>query len=214
MSDLTEALSRAAAQGPASDEQDPATEAITDAALRQFELFGIARSTMEEISRRAKTARVTVYRRFPGKGALIDAVMLRELRRFLRDLDAALEPLTSLDDRLVEGFLFALKAVRGHRLLQRVLESEPETLLPHLTVQGSGFLDAAREELLSRLLHDLDPDDGRTPEELAVMADVFVRLLLSYILTPATLVNLDDPAEARAFALRYLRPILGYPGPR
>ena len=43
-------------------------------------------------------------------------------------------------------------------------------------------------------------------------ADVMVRLILSYLLTPQTLVDLDDPDAARAFALRYLRPVLV--GPR
>jgi AcrR family transcriptional regulator len=205
MSDITERLLEAAAT-PAPAEPDPATEAIADAALRQFELFGVSRSTMDEISRRAKIARVTLYRRFPGKNALIDAVMLRELRRFLADLDEALAPFDDVDVRFVEGFVFVLNAIRGHRLLQRVLESEPETILPHLTVQGSPFIATARDHLAARLMRD---DDGaRTPQEIEIAADVVVRLLLSYILTPQTLVDLDDPDEARAFARRYLPPIL------
>lgn len=205
MTDLTARLLRAASV-PAPEEPDATSEAITDAALRQFELFGLSRSTMDEISRRAKIARVTLYRRFPGKDALIDAVMLRELRRFLADLDAALAPFDDPDDRLVEGFIFVLDAMRGHRLLQRVLESEPETILPNLTVQGSPFIAAARTHLARRLADDLEPD--RTPEDLELVADVVVRLLLSYLLTPQTLVDLDDPDQARRFALRYLRPVL------
>ena len=205
MSDLTERLLQAVAT-PAPTEPDLAAEAIADAALRQFELFGLSRSTMDEISRRAKIARVTLYRRFPGKDALIDAVMLRELRRFMSELDDALAPFDDADDRLVEGFIFVLNAIRHHRLLQRVLESEPETILPNLTVQGSPFITAARDYLAARLLRDLD--GARTPDEIVIVADIVVRLLLSYLLTPQTLVDLDDPAEARAFALRYLRPVL------
>lgn len=205
MNDLTERLLQAAAT-PDRAEPDPAAEAITDAALRQFELFGLSRSTIDEISRRAKVARVTLYRRFPGKDALIDAVIQRELRRFLADLDAAVEPFDDADDRLVEGFIFVLGAVRRHRLLQRVLESEPETILPYLTVQGGPFMAAARDYLAARLLRDYD--DARTPEEVVIVADVLVRLMLSFLLTPQTLVDLDDRDEARAFALRYLRPML------
>lgn len=205
MNDLAERLLQAAA-AQAPGEPDPASEAIADAALRQFELFGISRSTMDDISRRAGVSRVTLYRRFPGKSALIDAVMLRELRRFLADLDAAVAPFDDVDERLVEGFIFVVTAMRGHRLLQRVLESEPETILPHLTTQGAPFIAVARQYLAARLL-DI-PGDDRAPEELAMVADVAVRLLLSYLLTPQTLVDLDDPDEARAFALRYLRPVL------
>ncbi len=205
MTDLTERLLQAATT-PAPAEPDPAAEAIADAALRQFELFGLSRSTMDEISRRAKIARVTLYRRFPGKDALIEAVMLRELRRFLGDLDAALAPFDDADDRLVEGFIFVLDAMRNHRLLQRVLESEPETILPNLTVQGAPFISAARDYLAARLVRDYD--DQRSTEDSRIVADIVVRLLLSFLLTPQTLVDLDDPDQARAFALRYLRPVL------
>ncbi|MCW3040236.1 MAG: TetR family transcriptional regulator [Solirubrobacterales bacterium] len=205
MSDPSQRLLQAAA-APDPADPDPALEAITDAALRQFELFGMARSTMDQISRRAKIARVTLYRRFPGKDALIDAVIQRELRRFLADLDAAVQPFEDVDDRLVEGFIFVLGAMRNHTLLQRVLDSEPETILPYLTVQGGPFLTAARDYLAARLLRD--HDDAHTPEEVVLLADVLVRLMLSFLLTPQTLIDLDDREQARTFALRYLRPML------
>lgn len=205
MSDLIEQL-RDAGAAPAPADPDAISEAVTDAALRQFELFGVARSTMAEISRRAGVARVTVYRRFPAKDVLVEAVMLRELRRFLAELDGVVGPLDDPEDKLVDGFVFTLNAIRGHVLLQRLLESEPEILLPYLTVQGAPFIAAARAELVTRLAGDLD--DNRTPEERVIVADVVVRLLLSYLLTPQTPVDLDDPDVARAFALRYLRPIL------
>ncbi|MBA2349827.1 MAG: TetR family transcriptional regulator [Solirubrobacterales bacterium] len=195
-----------AAATPTPTEPDPALDAVADAALRQFELFGVTRSTMEQISRRAKIARVTLYRRFPGKDALVEAVMLRELRRFLAELDRVVKPLDDPEERLVDGFVFTLEAIRGHRLLQRLLESEPEAILPHLTTQGAPFVTAAREFLAARLAGDLE--DDRTPAELVAVADVVVRLLLSYLLTPQAPVDLDDHETARAFALRYLRPIL------
>ncbi len=204
MSDIAGRMRAAAVPSPV--DADPAADAVADAALRQFELFGVTRSTMDQISRRAKIARVTLYRRFPGKEALVEAVMLRELRRFLADLDEVVAPLTGQEEKLVEGFIFTLDAIRGHRLLQRLLESEPEAVLPHLTTQGAPFVAAARDFLATRLAGDLD--DDRTPGELLVVADVVVRLLLSYLLTPQASVDLDDPAAARGFALRYLRPIL------
>jgi AcrR family transcriptional regulator len=205
MTSLAERLLQAAT-APAPTEPDPTSEAVVDAALRQFELFGMRRSTMDDISRRAKVARVTLYRRFPGKDALVDAVMQRELQRFLTDLDAALVPVADPDERLVEGFIFVLGAIRGHKLLQRVLESEPETILPYLTVQGSPFVAAARDFLAARILRD--HGDTTPPHEVRIAADIVVRLILSHLLTPQSLVDFDDRAEARAFALRYLKPIL------
>lgn len=190
---------------PPLDEDDASAAQIADAALRQFELFGLIRSTMEDVARRAKVSRVTVYRRFPGKDALIDAVAMRELRRFLDRLDAAIAGIEDPADMIVEGFVFTLHAVRTHRLLQRLLESEPEAVLPHLTVEGAPFIAAAREFIVARNLQ-LDPE--RDPEDARTVADIVVRLILSYLLTPQATVDLDDPAAARAFASRYLRPLL------
>jgi AcrR family transcriptional regulator len=186
--------------------EDETAAAIADAALRQFELFGLARSTIDEIARRAGVSRVTVYRRFPGKEALIDAVILRELRRFLSELENAIGSLETPEEKMVEGFVFTLESARRHRLLQRMLESEPELVLPRLTVQGDAFIAAARDFLAAGIARELDDDRGG--EELLIAADIVVRLILSFLLSPPATVDLDDPAAAREFALRYLAPIL------
>ena len=68
------------------EDADAVTERILDAALGQFEDFGLRRSTMEDIARRCGLSRITIYRRFPKKENLIEAVVLRELRNFLGDL--------------------------------------------------------------------------------------------------------------------------------
>ncbi len=207
MSDIVELLVRAAAEPPAA-ESDPTAAAIVAAALRQFELFGVARSTMDDIARRAKVARITLYRHFPGREALVEAVMLHEMRRFLADLDAAVQQ-HDVDDRVAEGFVFVLDAIRNHRLLQRVLESEPETILAPLLVDGAPLAEAARAFLAARLIRD--HDDGRPAEEMLVVADVMFRLMLSFMLNPRAPLDLEDPEVARAFARRYIVPIMAGP---
>lgn len=185
---------------------DRTATAVLDAALRQFELFGINCSTMEDIARRAHRARVTIYRRFPDKARLVEAVILRELRSFLAALEAHIQAVETPEEKLIEGFVFTLKAVRSHRLLQRLLESEPEMLLPHLTTEGAPFIATARDFLAGRLAREFDrdyPDD-----ELRAVAEIVVRLILSFLLTPQTQVELEDREQMRAFALRYLAPLL------
>lgn len=185
---------------------DPTTTAILDAALRQFELFGIARTTIDDIATRARFSRVTVYRRFGTKDRLVEAVILRELHRFLSGLEALVEALATPEEKMVEGFLFTLQAMRTHRLLQRLLESEPEVLLPHLTIEGAPFIAAARDFLTAHLALQLEGD--RTAEELSVASEIVVRLILSFLLTPQTPIGLDNPERARAFALLYIGPLL------
>jgi AcrR family transcriptional regulator len=205
MTDLAQRVMLAAAAGNGEPEDELAI-AVLDAALRQFELLGIAKSSVEDIAKRAKVARVTVYRRFPGKDAVVEAVILRELRRFQADLAAAVASFDDPEDQLVEGFAFTVRTIRNHRLLQRLLETEPEELLPHFTTGGAPFLEIGRSFLAARMAAELD--DGRTWDELVVAADVASRLVISYAITPGAPVDLDDPEAARDFARRYLVRIL------
>lgn len=200
---------------PAGDEPTPSSETdqtavtIADAALRQFELFGLSRATIEDVARRARVGRVTVYRHFPGKDTLIQAVALRELRKFLSDLDEAVAPLEDAEARIEEGFVFTLHAAREHRLLQRLIESEPETALPWLTVKGAPIVAAATEFMAGNLARDFDDDRGGP--ELLHTAEIVVRLLLSFVLTPRVNIDLEDDEAAREFARLYLRPMLAAP---
>src|SRR5919202_946618 len=128
---------------------DATTERILEAALARFENFGIRRTTMEDVAREAGVSRVTIYRRFPRKERLVEAVILGEAHRFFAELEAAVARLDSVEDRIVEAFAHTLAAAREQRLLNRLLRTEPELLLPHLTIEGGPVL-AAGTEFLAR----------------------------------------------------------------
>ncbi|MGQ0625636.1 MAG: TetR/AcrR family transcriptional regulator [Sporichthyaceae bacterium] len=199
---------RVVERSPAGDMVDDSTsDRILVAALRQFELFGVARSTVEQITKRSGLSRVTIYRRFPGKANLVEAVLLREVREFLDALDARIAELPGQEEKLTEGFVYTLEAFRNHTLLNRLLDSEPESVLPMFTTEGGPVLAAARDYLAGLLAKEF-PDDQREPAELRILAELVVRLVLSFALTPQTAVCLDVPDDARAFALRYLAPLL------
>ncbi len=205
MSDLAQRLMVAAATG-AGEPADEIATTVLDAALRQFELFGIAKSSVEEVAKRAKVARVTVYRRFATKDALVEAVFVRELHGFQSDLTAAVAGYADPEDQLVEGFAFAVRTIRNHKLLQRLLESERDEMLPHFTTEDGAFLNLGRVYLAARVAAELD--DGRAYEEMLVAADVASRLFISYVITPGAPVDFDDPDAARNFARTYLLRIL------
>ncbi|BBY65555.1 TetR/AcrR family transcriptional regulator [Mycolicibacterium helvum] len=185
---------------------------ILDAALKQFELFGIRRSTVEDITRRSGLARVTLYRNFANKDAIVEAVLVRELERFLSELAAEAGGYAEAEDKLVEGFVFTLTTMREHALLQRLLATEPETVLPFLTVEGDSVIQTASSFLAHQLAVAL-PNDSRTQIELLEVAEVTVRVIVSFVLTPSQNVALGDDDAARSFARRYLvPPLLGLTG--
>jgi AcrR family transcriptional regulator len=191
--------------GPADD----TSERILNAAVSQAEEFGVRRFTIGDVAQRVGVSRVTVYKYFPGKDRLIEAVLLREMRRFLRDVDEAIAPYETLEERLVEGFVFALGWLRKHRLLNRLLRTEPELIVPNLTVRAGPVLTAGREFIAGFARREAD--EGRLPlaaEDIEGVSELLARAVLSFVLTPDSVIGLRTQAEIRAFAEHYLAPTL------
>lgn len=192
------------------EDADTVTERILDAALGQFEDFGMRRSTMEDIARRCGLSRITIYRRFPKKENLIEAVVLRELRNFLGDLVSVSGPEATPEDRMIERVAFALQYLRHHPLLRRLLRTEPEAILPSLTVNGGPVVDLAREHSAALIRRDLFGSQAPPAEaerRIQTVAEVGVRIVLSYILTPSSAIAMDTLEDARAFARDLIAPV-------
>jgi AcrR family transcriptional regulator len=195
------------------DLPDATSERILDAARAQLESVGVRHLTVEDVARRARVARVTVYRHYGSKDALVEAVVLREADFFFAQLEAALDGLPAASERLVEGFWIALDYLRNHSLLNRLMVLEAEALVAFITLHGGPLLAAARTSI-TRLI-GREVSEGRLPPlDVDVMAELLVRLVISFFLTPETILRLDTADDAREFARRHLVPVLeGRPAP-
>jgi AcrR family transcriptional regulator len=180
------------------------------AAVRQCEEFGLRRTTMDDVARRAGLARATLYRYFQSKDALVQSVIMAEAERFFAALDTAVAECRRADERLVEGFAFALHFVRGHALLQKLLRTEPEAVLPYL-LGDSRLIATATEAVASRI-----PGDASGPpverEDALAAAELVVRLVLSLALSVDSTLGAEDSDGARRLARRYLVPGLHVAG--
>jgi AcrR family transcriptional regulator len=186
-----------------------AGERILAAAIQQVEDFGVRRFTIDDVARRVGISRVTIYRHFPKKNRLVEAVMLHELHKFLRQIESVIEPCETLEERLVEGFVFALTFLREHRLLNRLLRTEPELLLPMFTLRAAPILTAAREFIAGFARREAQRGALAIPdEEIAGLSELLARAIISFLLTPDSVLGLQTPAQTRNFAERYLAPIL------
>lgn len=190
---------------------DEITTRILAAALEQSEQVGIRRTTMEDVARRSGLGRATVYRRFPTKATLIDALVLVEARRYLDGNARARAHGSTLEDRMVYGTMFTVKFLREHTLLRKLLRTEPETLLPSLTVDAGPILDFATDQSAAHLRTDVYGTAAVTPEQqrhLRTVAELHVRLTLSFIVTPHTGINLATVDDTRAYVRQYLLPMV------
>jgi AcrR family transcriptional regulator len=187
--------------------EDKMVDRIASAAFDQFAEYGIRRSTIDDVAKRAGVSRVTVFRRFTNKERLVEFVVAREIRRGVHELDRAWEGRGSLEDRLVHGFSFAMRFTRGHPLFGRLLHSEPEVVLPLVTVDGGPALALYRSLIAQRLRAEVHA--GRAaPGDIEGAAEVVARLAMSLLLTPDGVINLDDQDSVRAFVRLALLPML------
>ncbi|MDF6017548.1 TetR/AcrR family transcriptional regulator [Streptomyces sp. JH34] len=197
-------LARALGETPPSD---ALSEQILDAAREQFMTFGLRRSTVDDVAKRAKVSRVTVYRRIGNKDSLVSACLLREYRRFVKDVDEAVAALPTMEDRLVAGFVTVLRHIREHPLVGGLLKLEPEIMLPFLTLESGPAFLAMRGYLADRLRH-AQRAEGRPETDPTPVAELMVRITVSFLLNPVSSFELDDDEQVGAFARRYLAPLL------
>lgn len=73
-------------------------EQVLDAALRLIERHGYGETTMEAIAREANLAKPVVYNAYPGRGALLQALLEREEARAFKALADAMPPQQALAD--------------------------------------------------------------------------------------------------------------------
>jgi AcrR family transcriptional regulator len=162
---------------------------ILDAAFRTVATYGLSRFTVDDVARTADLSRQTVYRYFDSKDALIVALVFREEEEFIEGVRRAHAEAATLVDAMERAMLYCLRLAREHPLLDRLLESEPEVLLPYLTTRAGGLIARGRaviEELAAAR------SDVR-PELVHRAADLATRAVISYVLTPG-----DDAPEGVA----------------
>jgi AcrR family transcriptional regulator len=153
--------------------------------------WGLAKTTVEDAAREAGVSRATVYRYFPGgRDELIGAVVGWEFARFFLRLLDEVQDADTLEEVMERGLTFAHNAILEHEVLQRILLTEPEILLPRMTVNANEThrLVAA---FLTPYLARHGMTDGAKRERAA---DFLSRMVLSYIGSPGRW-DLNDPAQ-------------------
>jgi len=178
---------------------------ILEATLVEVGAHGANGTTVDAIAERAGVGRVTVFRRFGSKGALVQSMVLRELQRFLD----ALQDIATDDpvERIGEAFVACVRVSRDHPLAARVVREEPGNVFVQLTRGKPSALDIGIAFVSAELR--ATPGAKGDPDETA---ELLVRLALTYLLVPSGAFDRDEDQAARAFARRALVPIaLGPP---
>lgn len=176
---------------------------ILDAARATVLDFGVRRATVAEVARRAGLSRMTVYRRYPDGAALIRALMAREFGDLVGRVDGEITGLATGLERAVAATVRTVELLGEHPLMRRLLELEPEVLLPYLTDKVGRFQELARGELARRIREGQQDGSIRAgdPERMAAAVETACRGF-AYA---AAAQERPDLGELRALVESYLR---------
>src|SRR3954462_50570 len=106
---------------------------ILDATRASVLAVGVRRTTLTDVARRAGVSRMTVYRLVPDVTTLVLEGMSGESADLLRSAEAKAGRRRSARARIVGTTVEVARRLPGEPLFRRVLDVDPELLLPYLT---------------------------------------------------------------------------------
>ena len=181
---------------------------ILAAAVACVERSGLGKTSLEDVAQEAGLSRATVYRYFDGgRDQLVADAVGWEVGNYLARLAEATSPEPDLEAKLVKGLMFGHQAIDDHVLLQRLLSTERDALLPSLQsvmpVMEGLVRSAIRTELdRAPVRAGLDRDDA---------ADYLTGLFLSYLGSAGQWDLADADAVRRLVRTQFLAGILAEP---
>jgi Bacterial Tetracyclin repressor, C-terminal domain len=107
--------------------------------------------------------------------------------------------------------VFTVTFLCEHSLLRKMLRTEPEAILPSLTIDAGAILDFATDYAVAWLRTDLYGTATTTPAQerhLRAVAELQTRLTLSFIVIPHTSIKLATIDDTRAYVRDYLKPMV------
>ncbi len=140
------------------EELPPVPERLLDASLEVAAMHGLSRLSVGDVAKRAGLSRQTLYKHFASRDDLISQTVLREAGRIVEQVIAASETEEDPEASLEAAVLEALRALRSHPLLDRLLATEHEALLP-LLIDGTGSVQGAMQLVCLQVL------ESRLPEQ-------------------------------------------------
>jgi AcrR family transcriptional regulator len=170
---------------------------VLEGGLVSIGRYGLARTTVDDVAHASGVSRATIYRHFPGgREQIVADTVAWEQGRFFQRLGEAVAGAPDLCVLIEDALVFARKALAEHAVFQRVVETEPERLLPLLTVESYRILPLIAGFLVPYLDRERAAGRLRPGADLGRTAEYIARMVLSCIGAPGVY-DFDDRAEVR-----------------
>lgn len=182
---------------------DPRLDPYLDAARACILDVGWRRTTLTEVARRAGVSRMTIYRAWSDMPQLLGDLMTREWGEVV---DKGVADGGSIADSMVA----VVRTLRDNELFVRIVELDPELLLPYLLSRRGRSQQAILDVTVERIAQGQERGEIRDGRPHA-MARALLLACHGFVLSTHTMVDdevdeaeLDD--ELRTLVTRVLQP--------
>lgn len=129
---------------------DARLDGYLDAARECILDVGWRRTTLTEVARRAGVSRMTIYRAWPDMGSLLGDLMTREWVGIAAATRVAAAD-TTTPGGIAAAALSTVRALRDNELFVRIVELDPDLMLPYLLSRRGRSQEALIEILASEI---------------------------------------------------------------
>ncbi|MFF4504524.1 TetR/AcrR family transcriptional regulator [Streptomyces sp. NPDC001401] len=186
-----------------SSDSDAVLDAVRDCVLA----VGVRRTTLTDVARRAGVSRMTLYRRWPDVRTLVGDLMTREWVDVATRAIPERRPEADARSLLVEGLVAGVESFRAHPLFRKIVDVDPELLLPYV-LDRRGASQIALLELLADGLKEGHADGSVRVGHPERQARSLLLIVQSFTLSLRTMTDEEDPDLSSAAFLTELRSIL------
>ncbi|MFE9676680.1 TetR/AcrR family transcriptional regulator [Streptomyces sp. NPDC006259] len=182
-------------------------DAVLDAVRDCVLAVGVRRTTLTDVARRAGVSRMTLYRRWPDVRSLVGDLMTREWVGVATGAMPERRPDTAARTLLVDGLVAGVAAFREHPLFRKIVDVDPELLLPYV-LDRRGASQEALLKLLADGLREGHADGSVRPGHPERQARSLLLVVQSFTLSLRTMTDENDPDLDSAAFLGELRTLL------
>lgn len=177
--------------------------------------LGWRRTTLTEVARRAGVSRMTIYRAWTDMPALLGDLLTRELGTLMLPLAEEPDPDAPWSERLANLATSAIVALRANPLFRKILDLDPELLLPYLLERRGRTQDAILGVFVAQIAEAQAAGAARAGDPVLIARSV-VLASNGFTFSMPTMVDTDDAeggiteealiGELRIFLARGLAP--------
>lgn len=192
-------------QGNPPGTEDEARCRIVAAATTCLDRVGLAKTNLSDVAAEAGVTRQTVYRYFPGLKDILRAVALAGVEEFAGRMERHLASSGSAAEAAAESVVFAVRTIPDEPYLGLLLQAGEADFFTDGVISSLSFSYGAR--ILRNVPVDWSTVGVTTEEDLQGLAEVLMRLFMSFLQYPSTPALSED--GLRTLVRRWIGPALG-----